>query len=149
MIVYARHAELPDEELLRALCVSNLTAIHQKTRIAACRLIAALLAQPAAGAAITHLLGGDYEDVSDTITIPWPMSPAYLRRSQSFLRGENRFICGCGNHGTTMAFAGLSSDGDGIVQSNVEETMAVIGNIASEGMKRRMLLLLEYDQAAA
>nr|NLJ02277.1 hypothetical protein [Bacillota bacterium] len=36
-----------------------------------------------------------------------------------------------------MAFRRLKFlDGDGIVQSNVEETMAVIGNIASEGMKK-------------
>lgn len=139
VIVYARHYELPDEELLRALCVSNLTAIHQKTRIG--RLSAycgAVSAACGAGAAITYLLGGDYEDVSDTITNTLAnVSGILCDGAKASCAAKIASSVDAAIMGLTMAFRRLKFlDGDGIVQSNVEETMAVIGNIASEGMKK-------------
>ena len=61
LIVYARHLGSSDEQLYRALVLSNLVAIHQKTGIG--RLSAfcgAVCAGAAAGAGIAYLDGGGY-----------------------------------------------------------------------------------------
>ena len=68
VITYAKELNASQEQLYRALCLSNLTAIHQKTRIG--RLSAycgAVNAGAAAGCGIAYLLGGDYDTVIHTL----------------------------------------------------------------------------------
>ena len=68
VIVYARHQGLPEERLLRALCVSNLIAIHQKTGVGRLSAYCGAWAACGAGAALTYLAGGSLEQVGATIT---------------------------------------------------------------------------------
>ena len=68
VIVYARELGVSDEKLLRALTLSNLTTIHEKTPIG--RLSAycgAISAGAGAGAGIAYLCGGDYDAVIHTV----------------------------------------------------------------------------------
>lgn len=68
VITYAKELKATDEQLYRALALSNLTAIHQRTPIG--RLSAycgAVNAGAAAGAGIAYLSGGDYEAVIHTV----------------------------------------------------------------------------------
>ena len=68
VIEYAKELKVSDEKLYRALCLSNLTTIHQKTSIG--RLSAfcgAVTAACGAGAGITYLAGGDYQAICRTI----------------------------------------------------------------------------------
>ena len=68
VIVCAREMGKSREELLRALCVSNLVTIHQKTGIG--RLSAycgAVSAGVGAGAGVAYLRGGDYEMIAHTV----------------------------------------------------------------------------------
>ena len=68
VIVYAKDMKVSHETLLRALTLSNLTAIHQKTAIG--RLSAycgAVSAGAGAGAGIAYLHGGDYKEIVHTV----------------------------------------------------------------------------------
>ena len=68
VIEYAKEFESGDEKLYRALTLSNLVTIHQKTGIG--RLSAycgAVSAGAGAGAGIAYLCGGGYEEVIHTV----------------------------------------------------------------------------------
>ena len=68
VIVYARELKASEEQLYRALTLSNLTTIHEKTPIG--RLSAycgAISAGAGAGAGIAYLCGGGYEAVVHTV----------------------------------------------------------------------------------
>ena len=147
VIVYARYYELSEEKLFRALCVSNLVAIHQKTGIG--RLSAycgAVSAACGSGAAITYMLGGDYEEVSDTITNTLAnVSGILCDGAKPSCAAKIASSVDAAIMALTMSFTALKFlDGDGIVKSNVEETINVIGHIASEGMKTTDVTVLKY-----
>ena len=68
VVVYAREKKVSEEKKYRALTLSNLTAIHQKTPIG--RLSAycgAVSAGAGAGAGIAFLCGGGYQEVVHTV----------------------------------------------------------------------------------
>ncbi len=147
VIVYARYYELSEEKLFRALCVSNLIAIHQKTGIG--RLSAycgAVSAACGSGAAITYMLGGEYEEVCDTITNTLAnVSGILCDGAKPSCAAKIASSVDAAIIGLTMSFSALKFlDGDGIVKSNVEETIEVVGNIASEGMKATDVTVLNY-----
>ena len=69
VIEYAKELKVSKEKLYRALVVSNLVAIHQKSYIGSLSAYCgAVSAACGAGAAIAWLNGGDYEAVARTIT---------------------------------------------------------------------------------
>lgn len=145
VIVYAKHYEMSEEELLRALLVSNLVAIHQKTSIG--RLSAycgAVSAACGSGAAITYMLGGDYDDISDTITNTLAnVSGILCDGAKPSCAAKIASSVDAAIMGLTMSFSALKFlDGDGIVKSNVEETIKVVGKIASEGMRETDITVL-------
>ncbi|MEG1509516.1 MAG: L-serine ammonia-lyase, iron-sulfur-dependent, subunit alpha, partial [Clostridia bacterium] len=69
VIEFAKHLNVGKEPLIRALIVSNLVAIHLKQGIgklsAYCGVVSASCG---AGAGITYLYGGNFEQISKTIT---------------------------------------------------------------------------------
>ena len=68
MIEFAKSLFCTEEQLYRALVVSNLVAIHQKKYIGSLSAYCgAVSAACGSGAAITYLYGGSYEDISATI----------------------------------------------------------------------------------
>ncbi|HHT69912.1 MAG TPA: serine dehydratase subunit alpha family protein [Firmicutes bacterium] len=147
VIIYARHYQISEEKLLRALCVSNLIAIHQKTSIG--RLSAycgAVSAACGSGAAIAYMLGGDYETISGTITNTLAnVSGILCDGAKPSCAAKIASSVDAAIMGLTMSFADLRfPDGDGIVKSNVEETIGVVGNIASEGMRETDKVVIRH-----
>lgn len=68
VIEYAKHLNSPREKLYRALLVSNLVTLHEKSGIG--RLSAycgAISAGAGAGAGIAYLNGGNYDAIAHTI----------------------------------------------------------------------------------
>ena len=68
VVIFARELGVSEEKMYRALALSNLTAIHQKTPIG--RLSAfcgAISAGVGAGAGISYLKGGDYKVLIHTV----------------------------------------------------------------------------------
>ena len=147
VIVYARHYDLSEEKLLRALCVSNLIAIHQKTGIG--RLSAycgAVSAACGSGAAIAYMLGADYDQISNTITNTLAnVSGILCDGAKPSCAAKIASSVDAAVMAFTMALESLAFlDGDGIVKSNVEETIDVIRSIASEGMKKTDITVINH-----
>ena len=69
VIVYARELKATEEQLYRALCISNLTAVYQKKGDRkASAYCGAVSAGAGAGAGIAYLLGGGVEEIGAVVT---------------------------------------------------------------------------------
>ncbi len=138
VIEYARELSATTEKLYRALCVSNLTAIHQKTRIG--RLSAycgAVSAATGAGAGITYLFGGGVKEISRTITntlanvsgiVCDGAKPSCAAKIASSLDAA---LLAC-----FMTMEGRCfRSGEGIVKDSIEDTIQSVGKLAKDGMQ--------------
>ena len=138
VITYARDLKVEDEKLYRALALSNLIAIHQKTKIgtlsAYCGAISAGIG---AGAGVAYLLGSDLEGVKHTII------NAIVSASGIICDGAKASCAAKIAIGVEAGISGyyrhLSGNdfrpGDGIVGKDVEATISNVGDLASIGMK--------------
>lgn len=138
VVVYAKELGVDEEKMYRALALSNLTAIHQKTPIG--RLSAycgAVNAGAGAGAAIAYLNGGDYQTVIHTVVNALAIvsgmvcdgakasCAAKIAESvDAALLGYNMYLRG------QQFYAG-----DGIVNKGIEKTLQNVGRLAKDGMK--------------
>ncbi len=147
VVVYAQHYKLSEERLMRALCVSNLIAIHQKTGIG--RLSAycgAVSAACGSAAALAYMLGGDYGQVSGTITNTLAnVSGILCDGAKPSCAAKIASAVDAALLAYNMAVNGSSfAEGDGVVKGDVEKTIRVIGNIASEGMKETDTVVIKH-----
>lgn len=139
VIRYAMNLGVSQEMLYRALVVSDLVTIHQKSGIG--RLSAycgAVSAGVGAGAGIAYLLDGGYEAIAHTIvnavaiisgTICDGAKPSCAAKIAASVDAG---ILGYNMYRNNQEFKG----GDGIVTKGVENTIANIGILAQEGMKQ-------------
>ncbi len=138
VIEYARELGADQERLYRALLVSNLVAIRQKTGIG--RLSAycgAVSAACGAGTAITWLAGGSYEQIANTITntlanvsgiVCDGAKPSCAAKIASAVDAALMAHYMAMNHETFHA-------GEGIVQNELEQTIESVGRLGREGMR--------------
>lgn len=138
VIVYAEELEVSREKLYRALALSNLTAIHQKTPIG--RLSAycgAVNVGAGAGAGIAYLCGGGYEDVVHTVVNAIAiMSGMVCDGAKASCAAKIAEAVDAGILGYNMYIRGQQFyGGDGIVTKGVENTIRNVGRLAREGMK--------------
>lgn len=137
VIVYCRRNDIPHEKLVRALAISNLIAIHQKTRIG--RLSAycgAVNAACGAATAITWLQGGSREQINETITNTLAtISGMVCDGAKPSCAAKISLALEAAMMGHDLA---MEDDnflpGDGIVKNDVESTIIGVGEIASKGM---------------
>lgn len=138
LLIFASHLKVSKDCLMRSLCFSALCTIHQKTPIgrlsAFCGVISASCS---AGCGIAFMQDYDLDCIS--------------RMVQSTLANVSGIIC---DGAKASCAAKISSclravqlaymltlqhkcyeSGDGIVQANVEKTIASVGSLASKGMK--------------
>ncbi len=138
VIEYARELDSTDEQLYRALVLSNLVAIHQKTGIG--RLSAfcgAVCAGAAAGAGIAYLDGGGYEDVCHavvnalSIVAGMVCDGAKPSCAAKISVSVNAGILGYVMYRDGQQFYG----GDGIIKKGVENTIDNIARLGRDGMR--------------
>ena len=137
VVEYARRTGAGHERLVRALAISNLIAIHQKTKIG--RLSAycgAVNAACGAAAAITWLEGGTQEQIDETISNTLAtISGMVCDGAKPSCAAKISLAVEAALMGHDLA---MENDnflpGDGIVKSDVEATISGIGDIASKGM---------------
>lgn len=139
VLEYADELNVDQEMVYRALVVSNLIAVHEKTGIG--RLSAycgAVSAGCAAGCGIAYLHGGKYDAISHTLV--------------NALAIVSGIICdgakaSCAAKIATSVEAGILGyhmymnhqefkDGDGIVTKGVEATIKNVGRLGREGMRQ-------------
>lgn len=138
VVVYAKKLSCTDEKMYRALALSNLTAIHQKTRIG--RLSAycgAVNAGAGAGAGIAYLCGGGYEEIIHTVVNALAVvSGIVCDGAKASCAAKIASAVEAGIFGYEMYRNGQEfHGGDGIVTKGVEETIANVGKLAHDGMK--------------
>ena len=145
VIEYAKVWAVTDERLYRALLISNLTAIHIKHYIGSLSAFCgAVTAACGAGAAITFLAGGSYEQICGTIT--------------NTLANVGGIVCD-GAKGSCAAKIASAVDaailghhmsmqgrvfpaGDGTIQDDIELTIKSIGHVGRVGMKETDIEIL-------
>ena len=138
VIEYARHLGADEETLYRALVLSNLCAIHQKTGIG--RLSAfcgAVCAGAAAGAGIAYLNGGGYKEaVHAVVNALSIVSGIVCDGAKPSCAAKIAMSVNAGILGYEMYRAGQQFyDGDGIVKKGVENTIESVCRVGREGMR--------------
>ena len=138
VIVYARALGLSQEKLYRALVLSNLLAIHQKSTIG--RLSAycgAINAGAAAGCGIAYLEGGGLDAVSHTLVNALAISSGVIcDGAKASCAGKIALAVDSGILGWEMYRQGQQFlGGDGIVKKGVENMIASVGRLGREGMR--------------
>ncbi len=138
VIEYAKELKVDRETLYRALIVSNLVTIHQKTGIG--RLSAycgAISAGVGAGAGIAWLHGGGFKEVAHTIVNALAIvSGIVCDGAKPSCAGKIATAVEAGILGFHMYKNGQQFyGGDGIIQKGVENTIQSIGRLGRIGMK--------------
>jgi len=138
VIEYAKHLGVAQDTLYRALVVSNLVTIHQKTGIG--RLSAycgAVSAGVGAGAGITWLHGGRFRQVAHTIVNALAtVSGIICDGAKPSCAAKIAMAVEAGMLGFFMYQKGQQFyGGDGIVKKGVENTITNIGRLGREGMR--------------
>ena len=126
-----------EEKILRAVALSDLITIHQKTGIG--RLSAycgAVSAGVGAGCGIAWLRGADYDGISHTICNAVAMiSGCICDGAKASCASKIAMAIGTGILGYNMYLGGNNfRPGDGIEGDDVEETIRNVGILASKGM---------------
>ncbi len=137
VMVYAKVLRADREKRIRALLLSNLIAIYEKTGIG--RLSAycgAVSAGAAAAAGVAYLHGNDYETVIHTVVNALAASSGIVcDGAKASCAAKIALSVQSGLMGYEMFKRGQQFQaGDGIVAKGVEETLENIGILASQGM---------------
>ena len=146
VIEYAAEIGASKEQLYRALVVSNLVAIHQKYFIGSLSAFCgAVSAATAAGAAITYLAGGTYEQICMTIINAMGNAAGIVcDGAKASCAAKIASSVGAALLGHQMALEGICFQaGDGIIQDDIEQTIRSIGHVAKNGMKETDLEILK------
>lgn len=135
---YAKELHSSEEELIRALVVSDLITIHQKTGIG--RLSAycgAVSAGAGSATGIAYLLGGRYEEICHTLVNALAIvSGIVCDGAKASCAGKIASAVDAGIIGYYMYKNGHEfRGGDGIIKKGVEETIKSISRLGKEGMK--------------
>jgi L-cysteine desulfidase len=139
VIVYAEEIGASHEQLLRALCVSNLITTHLKTGIG--RLSAycgAVSAGVGAGAGIAYLKGGRFEMIAHTVVNAVAITSGIIcDGAKASCAAKIAAAVDAGLLGLAMYEDGNQFfGGDGIVKKGVESTIDAVGKLASRGMQQ-------------
>ena len=138
VIVYARELGIDQDRLYRALLVSNLATIHQKTGIG--RLSAycgAISAGCGSGAGIAYLMGDGYEVIAHTLVNSLAIvSGIICDGAKASCAAKISTAVDAGLMGYAMYKQGQQFHaGDGIVAKGIEANITTIGLLAKEGMR--------------
>ena len=137
VVVYARAWHADEETLLRALLVSNLITVHQKTGIGCLSAYCgAISAGCGCGCGICYLAGGRYREIAHTLVNAVAiLSGTICDGAKASCAAKIAMAVEAGIMGYDMMRSGRQFyGGDGIVTKGVENTIRNIGRLAREGM---------------
>lgn len=146
VIVYAEDMQVSREVLLRALLVSNLVSIHLKTGIGTLSAYCgAISAGCGAGAGITYLYGGGYEEISHTIVNALAINSGVVcDGAKASCAAKIASAVEAGVLGMKMyQFGSQFYGGDGIVAQGIEETIENVAELARDGMRETDRKIIE------
>lgn len=139
VVIYAKELGASDEQLYRALAVSNLTTLHLKSGIgplsAYCGVISAGCG---AAAGIAYLYGGKFREVAHTVVNALAINSGVIcDGAKASCAAKIASAVEAGLLGMQMFRHGSQFfSGDGIVSKGVENTIKNVCRIAGEGMRK-------------
>jgi L-cysteine desulfidase len=138
VVVYAKYLNVSRDKMLRAVALSDLVTIHLKTGIG--RLSAycgAVSAGAGAGAGITYLYGGQFNEIAHTIVNALAIDSGIIcDGAKSSCAAKIASAVEAGLLGMEMYSHGSQFyGGDGIIEHGVENTIGNVGDLARIGMK--------------
>ena len=137
VVIYARKWHTDEEVLLRALLVSNLITVHQKTGIGCLSAYCgAISAGCGCGCGICYLAGGRFREVAHTLVNAVAiLSGTICDGAKASCAAKIAMAVEAGIMGYNMMQSGRQFyGGDGIVTKGVENTIRNIGRLARDGM---------------
>ena len=146
VIEYAKELKVSEDKLYRALALSNLVAIHQKTGIG--RLSAycgAVCAGAAAGTGIAYLCGGSFDDIAHTVVNALAITSGIVcDGAKASCAAKIAAAVDAGILGYNMYIRGQEfQPGDGIVTDGVDETIRNVGRLGKDGMKETNVEIID------
>ena len=146
ILAYAEEYNIDDERTMRAVALSNLVAIHQKTGIG--RLSAycgAVSAGCASGCGIAYLMGEPLSIIEHTLENALGMAAGIVcDGAKPSCAGKIALSVEAGILGYEMSKQGCNLlGGDGIIGKDVEETIDHIGCLGRLGMKETDVEILK------
>ena len=138
VIVYANELGCSEEKMYRALALSNLTAIHQKSFIGTLSAYCgAISAGVGSGAGIAYLQGATLSEVEDTIVNALAITSGIIcDGAKASCAAKIAAAVDAGIMGFNMSRSGQRfKGGDGIVTDDVESTIKNVGRLGKEGMR--------------
>ena len=146
LIEYAKELHSGKEKLYRALIISNLVAIHEKTGIGTLSAYCgAVSAGVGAGCGIAWLRGADCEGISHTLENAVAMiSGCICDGAKASCASKIAMGVDCGILGYDMYAGGNNfRPGDGILGADVEDTIRNVGVLAAQGMRETDRVILK------
>ena len=136
--VYATELNIDEEKMLRALALANLISLHQKRYIGSLSAYCgAVSAATGAACGIAYMQGGDYKLICDVITNS-------INTTGGMVCDGAKSSCAA-KIATALDMALLSLEmskkervfmpGEGLVEDDIEETIANVGRMGRDGMK--------------
>lgn len=137
VVTYAKDMGASEEQLIRAVLVSDLITIHQKTGIGCLSAYCgAISAGCGAGCGIAYLNGGKFNEIAHTLVNAVAiLSGTICDGAKPSCAAKIAMAVEAGILGYEMMKAGHQFyGGDGIVVKGVENTIKNVGRLAKEGM---------------
>lgn len=138
VIEYAKELGGSQQQLYRALVLSNLIAIHQKKGIGCLSAYCgAVSAGAAAGCGIAYLKGGDLKVINHTLVNALAIASGVVcDGAKPSCAAKIAIAVDAGIMGYEMYLQGQQfRGGEGIVSKGVENTIRNVGRLGSEGMR--------------
>ena len=139
VIIYAQEHKASQELLYRSLLVSNLVTLHLKTGIGPLSAYCgAISAGCGAAAGITYLLGGKFREIAHTVVNAIAINSGVIcDGAKASCAAKIASAVEAGILGMEMFRQGSQFyGGDGIVSKGVENTIANVSRLASQGMRK-------------
>ena len=139
VIIYAKELGASDEQLYRALAVSNLVTLHLKSGIgplsAYCGVISAGCG---AAAGVAYLYGGKFREIAHTVVNALAINSGVIcDGAKASCAAKIVSAVEAGILGMQMFRQGSQFfGGDGIVSKGVENTIRNVSHLAAEGMRK-------------
>ena len=137
VVIYAKEQEASEEETLRAVLLSDLITIHQKTGIGTLSAYCgAISAGCGCGAGICFLRGGRFREIAHTLVNAVAiLSGTICDGAKPSCAAKIAMAVEAGIMGYEMMVSGHEFySGDGIVTKGVENTIRNVGRLARDGM---------------
>ena len=139
VVIYAEHLGSTQEQLYRALVISNLVTLHLKCGIGPLSAYCgAISAGCGAAAGVTYLYGGGFKEIAHTVVNALAINSGVIcDGAKASCAAKIASAVEAGLLGMEMYRQGSQfHGGDGIVSKGVENTIRNVSQLASEGMRK-------------